>query len=79
MIRGPTLIAALLTLALGAAQVLVGVRLRSSDSTSAEAIIAMAKTLKLDVIAEGVEDFRPLLQLQEHEGTRTQRFKRLIE
>jgi diguanylate cyclase (GGDEF)-like protein len=39
---------------------------RSSDSTIAEAIIAMAKTLKLDVVAEGVEDFQQLLQLQEH-------------
>ena len=35
---------------------------RSSDSTIAEAIIAMAKTLKLDVVAEGVEDFQQLLQ-----------------
>ena len=40
---------------------------RSSDSTIAEAIIAMAKTLKLDVVAEGVEDFQQLLQLQEHQ------------
>jgi EAL domain-containing protein (putative c-di-GMP-specific phosphodiesterase class I) len=40
---------------------------RSSDSTIAEAIIAMAKTLKLDVVAEGVEDFQQLLRLQEHQ------------
>jgi diguanylate cyclase (GGDEF)-like protein len=40
---------------------------RTSDSTIAEAIIAMAKTLKLDVIAEGVEDFQQLLQLQEYQ------------
>ncbi len=40
---------------------------RSSDSTIAEAIIAMAKTLKLDVVAEGVEDFQQLLLLQEHQ------------
>ena len=40
---------------------------RSSDSTIAEAIIAMAKTLKLGVVAEGVEDFQQLLQLQEHQ------------
>jgi len=39
---------------------------RSADSTIAEAIIAMATTLKLDVVAEGVEDFQQLLQLQEH-------------
>jgi len=39
----------------------------SSDSTIAEAIIGMAKTLKLDVVAEGVEDFQQLLQLQEHQ------------
>ncbi len=40
---------------------------RSSDSTIAEVIIAMAKTLKLEVVAEGVEDFQQLLQLQEHQ------------
>jgi diguanylate cyclase (GGDEF)-like protein len=40
---------------------------RSSDSTIAEAIIGMAKTLQLDVVAEGVEDFQQLLQLQAHQ------------
>jgi EAL domain-containing protein (putative c-di-GMP-specific phosphodiesterase class I) len=40
---------------------------RSSDSTIAEVIIAMAKTLKLEVVAEGVEDFQQLLLLQEHQ------------
>ena len=81
---------------------------RASDRTIAEAIIAMAKTLELDVVAKGVEDFAQLLLLQEQEcqlaqgyllsrpllaaeamqfllrwssqveGSRTQRFRRLI-
>jgi diguanylate cyclase (GGDEF)-like protein len=40
---------------------------RSSDQTIAEAIIAMAKALKLVVVAEGVEDFAQLLHLQEQQ------------
>jgi len=38
---------------------------RSDDRTIVEAIVAMAKKLELDVVAEGVEDFQQLLQLQE--------------
>jgi diguanylate cyclase (GGDEF)-like protein len=38
---------------------------RGSDRTIAEAIVSMAKTLHLDVVAEGVEEFPQLLLLQE--------------
>ena len=81
---------------------------KGDDQAIASAIIAMAKTLRLEVVAEGVEEFAQLMVLQDErctlaqgfllgrplptsearlllhrsadkaDGTRTQRFKRLL-
>jgi diguanylate cyclase (GGDEF)-like protein len=81
---------------------------KGEDQAIASAIIAMAKTLRLEVVAEGVEEFAQLMVLQDErctlaqgfllghplspsearlllhrsadkaDGTRTQRFKRLL-
>jgi diguanylate cyclase len=44
------------------------------DHAIASAIIAMAKTLKLEVVAEGVEDFAQLMMLQDERCTLAQGF-----
>ncbi len=48
--------------------------LPGSDQAIASAIIAMAKTLNLEVVAEGVEEFAQLMLLQEEECTLAQGF-----
>jgi EAL domain-containing protein (putative c-di-GMP-specific phosphodiesterase class I) len=40
---------------------------RSNDRTITDAILAMARKLQIDVVAEGVEDFSQLLHLQEQQ------------
>jgi EAL domain-containing protein (putative c-di-GMP-specific phosphodiesterase class I) len=44
------------------------------DHAIASAIIAMAKTMKLEVVAEGVEDFAQLMMLQDERCTLAQGF-----
>jgi EAL domain-containing protein (putative c-di-GMP-specific phosphodiesterase class I) len=46
----------------------------ADDRAIAIAIIAMAKTLQLDVVAEGVEEFAQLMVLQEERCTLAQGF-----
>ncbi len=47
---------------------------RSDDQAIAAAIIAMSRSLRIDVIAEGVESFQQLLFLQQHDCQSAQGF-----